>query len=339
MSEQKAIIPARNCPAPGLNRLLTVYCFGRATEEERRAVETHLLECNVCWKETQRLREAIRVLETDPTLPQTLRPVDLAQAFGISGRFDQVFGGHSRHALLCSAIYAGLYAVAVLVEVAYQFDQYRRIAIGLAPVAFFWVFITSLAGLWVDWRLTLGGSPKGWAASAGAFLASAAALFVFVAIFLPATPVTEMNWEAYTAQAAYLKTICYFLILQAIFLLPPFHFVLAMQRELREGRHRLALGLLTDEKMTVAPRGAIYPKFWVLAVLIFITIAISVFLHHNLVSNLKPGPHTNLFENLVQLRLILYFLLAAVCLVWYYRMLNELKRECLVATGGSRAQE
>jgi hypothetical protein len=39
----------------------------------------------------------------------------------------------------------------------------------------------------------------------------------------------------------------------------------------------------------------------------------------------------NLFAKLVQARLIFYFLLATVCLVWYCRMLNELKRECLMA--------
>ncbi len=331
MPEENSIIPTTQCLAPEVSALLTAYCFGRASEAQQRVVETHLLDCRVCWEETRRLEQAIQILDTDPTLPKTLTATDLAQTFGISSKLEALFGGHLIHALLCSTIYAALFAVAVLVEVAYHFDQHGRTGIKLAIVAFIWILATSLAGLWLDWRLTLRHTSNGWAVSAGIFLFSAAALFAFACLFLPTTAVTELNWQAYTAQAAYLKTICYFLILQAIFLLPSFHFVLAMQRELHEGHHRLALELLTGDKLSVAPRGTIYPKFSALAVLLFVTIAISLFLHHNLMGNLRPGQYMNLFANLVQLRLILFFLLAAVCLVWYYRMLNELKRECLLA--------
>jgi uncharacterized BrkB/YihY/UPF0761 family membrane protein len=93
----------------------------------------------------------------------------------------------------------------------------------------------------------------------------------------------------------------------------------------------LTLGLLTGEKLSVAPRGTLYPRFWALTILLFTTVAISLFLHHNLMSNLIPGPHTNLFANLILVRLLLCFLLVGVCLAWYYRILNELKRECLFA--------
>ncbi|MCW5968447.1 MAG: zf-HC2 domain-containing protein [Blastocatellales bacterium] len=331
MPEHNSLTAVQDCPDPGISRMLTAYCFGRATRAEREAVETHLLECRICWSETQRLLGAIHILETDPSIPGTLTPSDLAHTFGISGRLARAFGGHMMHVLLCSGIYAALYGVAVLVEVAYQFDKYGDTGMVMAAVAFVWIFLTTPAGLWTDWRLTREGSSKGWAASAGILLGAAAALFAIVSPYLPSGPVTELNWQAYTAQAAYLKAISYFMILQSIFLLPPFHFVLAMQRELKEGRHRLALGLLTGDKLSVAPRGSIYPRFWVLSMLIFITAGISVFLHHNLMGNLRPSPYMNLFANLVQARLILYFLLATVCLVWYYRMLNELKRECLMA--------
>ncbi len=39
----------------------------------------------------------------------------------------------------------------------------------------------------------------------------------------------------------------------------------------------------------------------------------------------------NLFTNLLQTRLALYFALGLECVVWYARALNEMKRECLAA--------
>lgn len=235
------------------------------------------------------------------------------------------------HALAASGLYAALYAVALLGEIAYQFDRYGRASLWVAAAIFSFVFITSLAGLAVDWKLTRDGSRKGIAASAAIFLGSAFLVFVGACLFLPTNPVTEMNWQTYTAQAAYLKDIVYFLVLLVIFLLPPFHFVLAMQRELQAGRHKSILSLLTGDKLSLTPRSVFYPRFWVLALILAVIVGVSVFLHHNLMSNLKPGEYMNLFANLIQARLILYYLLAAECLYWYYHALNELKRECVLA--------
>jgi hypothetical protein len=241
------------------------------------------------------------------------------------------FGGHWRHALFACGLYAALYAVALLVEVAYQFDRYGRAGLLLALVAFGWIFITALAGLAADWKLTLAGKSQGLAVSATVFLLSAFALFAGACLFLPGEPITQLSWQAYTAQAAYLKDIVYFLALETLFLLPPFHFVVAMQRELQAGRHRLASGLLSGDRLSVAPRGVIFPRFWVLALLLVVIVSVSVFLHHNLMSNAQPSPYLNLFANLIMARLILYYALATECLAWYYRALNELKRECLAA--------
>lgn len=273
----------------------------------------------------------MRVLQEDRSLLQTLTPAEIASALGLSGKLDSPFGGHLAHALAASGLYAALYAVALLGEIAYQFDRYGRASLWVAAAIFSFVFITSLAGLAVDWKLTRDGSRKGIAASAAIFLGSAFLVFVGACLFLPTNPVTEMNWQTYTAQAAYLKDIVYFLVLLVIFLLPPFHFVLAMQRELQAGRHKSILSLLTGDKLSLTPRSVFYPRFWVLALILAVIVGVSVFLHHNLMSNLKPGEYMNLFANLIQARLILYYLLAAECLYWYYHALNELKRECVLA--------
>jgi len=290
-----------------------------------------LLECECCWREVQRLGSAVRVLDTDRSLLQSLTPADVAAAFGISGRLDFPFGGHRWHALIACGLYAALYPIALLGEVAYQFDRYGRAGLAAAAVAFLWIFATSFLGLAVDWRLTIRGSNKGLAASVAIFLLAALVLFAGACLVLPPNPITESVRQAYTAQAAYLKDIIYFIILKNIFLLPPFHFVLTMQRELQAGRHRLALELFSGGRLSVAPRGTFFPRFWVLLLFFVVIVSISIFLHTNLMDHLKPAPFMNLFSNLILTRLLLYYALAAECLFWYYRSLNELKRECLAA--------
>lgn len=331
MNNPQIIARTPECSAPEINLLLTAYCFGRASESERQSVEAHLLECECCWRETRRLASAIRVLDEDRSLLESLTPADVATVFGISGKLDLPFGGHRWHALTGGGLYAALFAVALPGEVAYQFDRYGRAAMAMAGVAFVWMFAAALAALAADWRLTTKDSNKGLAASMAVLLLAALAIYGGACLILPPEPITRLAQQAYTAQAAYLKDIIYFLILEVIFLLPPFHFVLTMQRELQAGRHRMALGLLGGDRLALAPRGAFFPRFWVLLLLFGLIVGISVFLHTNLMDHLKPAPFMNLFSNLILARLALYYALAAECLFWYYRALNELKRECLAA--------
>jgi hypothetical protein len=329
MAENNLAIRPSTCSAPELNKLVTAYCFGRAAERERAAFEAHLLECNCCWREVQRLKSAIQVLHSERDLLRSISASDLATAFGISAKLPSPLAGHHWHVVASGAIYALLYAVAFLGEIAYEFDRYGSAALKLAPLICCWIFGTSVVGLAVDWKWTLQGSRKGLVLSAAIFLLAAMTLFAAACWFLPASPITQLRLPAYTAQAAYLKDIGYFLTLAALFWLTPFHFVVAMQKELQAGRHRLALGLLAGDKLSVAPRGAIFLKPWVLSLLLAVIVIIALLLHFNLFSNLRPTPYMNLFAHLIQTRLILCSALGIECLAWYYRALNELKRECL----------
>ncbi|MGH9840905.1 MAG: hypothetical protein ACREEM_19190 [Blastocatellia bacterium] len=330
-NDDQPLARSRQCMAPELNRLLTSFCFGHASEREQAQVRAHLLECDVCWEEAQRLESAVRVLRSDRSLAQSLTPRDVATAFGISSKLELPFGGHLWHALAACGLYAALYAVALVVEIAYQFDRYSHSAIPSAVVAFIWIWGTSIAGLAADWKLTERSSARGWLCSFAIFLISALILFAGASFYLPKTPVTEMTMQAMTAPAAYLKTITYFLVLKSLFLLPPFHFVLAAQRELQAGRHQMILNLLAGDKLSVTPRGSIYLRTWFLIGLLIVMACIAMFLPFNLVNNLRQAPYMNLFTNLLQTRLMLYFALGLECVAWYARTLNEIKRECVAA--------
>lgn len=312
-----------------MGRLLTAYCFGRASEAERQQVEAHLLECNSCWREAPRLSAAVQVLETDRSLIATATPADIARAFGISSRLELSWGGHRWHVHISSLLYAALYAVGMLGEIAYEFDRYWPRGRWAALTIGGWMFAGSLAALAVDWRLVLTGSRRGMLAALAVFGVTIATAYAGACQFLPNVAVTQLNWETYSARTAYLKDIGYFLFILPLFVLWPFHFVLAMQRELRAGRHTAGLALLGGDKLSVPPRDAFYLRPWLLAALIVVMIGVSLPLHHSLMDNAQPGPYKSLFANLILARLLIYYALAAECLAWYYRALNELKRECL----------
>ena len=243
-----------------------------------------------------------------------------------SGSF---LGEHLRFVLASGALYGLLYAVALLVEVAYRFDYYGRGALLLAPIVLLWAGAVSVGGLAADWWLTQSGRRGGLASSLAIALLGIGALVAGVWLYLPPVPITQLDIQAYTAQAAYLKTVSYFLFLQLFFLLLPFHFVMVMQRELREGRHRSALDLLTGNRLSLAPRGVAFISSRALTLMLALIVVVSLFLHHSLMSHLQPTQFMNLFANLIFVRLILYNALGGVCLWWYYHALNELKRECL----------
>ena len=142
---------------------------------------------------------------------------------------------------------------------------------------------------------------------------------------------TRAAFQTYTAQAAYLKSLFYYVPFAAVFLFLPFHFVLTMQREFAAGRHNAGFRLLTGAPTAVPPRGTVFPKFWVLVGLLLTGIIISIPMAAHLLDNLQPAPFMNLFIHLLQIRWLLYLGLGVECLVWYYSALAELKREAVAA--------
>ena len=317
------------CSLADSDRYVANYCFNDLTEEERRAFESHLLECDVCWSRVQQLAPAINILRADQSLGEDTTASDMLSVLGISARLDWPFGGQLWHVVVSCGLLALLYSVALFVEIAYQFDRYGPLALKVAPLIFLWIMSTSLAGLAADWRQTRLGKTTGLLFSVPIFIGASLLLYAALGLFLPTYPITQANFQTYSAYGAYLKSIYYFLPLAIIFLVLPFHFIVSMQREMRAGRHRFVLALVTGKRWSVAPRGAIYLKVWALGLILAGAAIVSLALTAHLLENLKPGIYMNLFIQLVEWRFLLYFALGLECLLWYYRSVNEIKRECL----------
>jgi len=316
-----------DCKWPATPEAITTYCFGEATEEERYRFEVHLLECSHCWREVQRLDALIRAIQGNKSITQAFN-ADLVGMIGISGKLRTRLAGHLPHALVASAVYAGMLAVSILMEIAFRYDVFATMAWTLAPLVSLWGIGTTLLALTADWKLTVSGRKSGLAVSALLLAAAGLVLYAAVRPFLPAYPVTEASFQTWTAQAAFLKDCLYCTIFTAAFVLVPFHFIVTMQGELTSGRHRSALELLSAGKYAIAPRGAPYIRVWLLAALFILGALYSIISTAHLLEALKTTAFSNLFVHTIEIRWLLFVALGIECCWWYYAALNELKREC-----------
>ena len=264
---------------------------------------------------------SIQAASLPPDIPDSVTPA----------RRSPPLEGHWRYALLASGLYAMLYGETIVLEVAYQFDFFGRKALVIAPLVFCWVFATFLSGLVVDWRRTVDGRSGGLALVASMTFGSAVVLQLVLLRALPEAGITEQaGRQPWSAQAAYLKNVVlYFLPLAIFYILLPFHFVFALQRDLRAKRHGWVLAFLAGERKAAAPEGAIYLRVGWLAIALFAAAFLSVVMTQDLFDHLKPNPHKTLFMHLALGRTLLLFGTALLCLLWYSRALNEIKRECL----------
>lgn len=229
-----------------------------------------------------------------------------------------------RTAISC-ALYSAMFAVALPLEVAYKWDLLGRMALFLTLPVFVWMLFTSILGLKIGERLTMKGKKGGLAVALGTFVAATILLLIGLSFFLPTVPITESLIQPYPAQAAYLKDAGSFLILAFFFLLLPSHFVFALQHALALDHREDIPGVLGEQVITAVARRTLYPRFWFLSLLLILFALIAIAGTAHLLDHLKPGPHMNLFVELLYLRGILYFGLGLFCLMWYYHELNDLR--------------
>ena len=316
-----------SCSWPGAGDSVTSYCFGGASDKERYRFEAHLIDCPHCWREVQRLDTIIQSIQADRRVTERF-DAELVGTIGISASFGRYLAGHRLDALVATLLYALIAASAVFLEIAFQYDRFAPIAWTWATIIFAWTAATTLVVLTLDWRSTRAGRNSGLVVSACLLAVAGALQYISFRAFLPAYPITEASFQTWTAQAAFLKDVVYSAAFTAVFLLVPFHFVLAMQRELSSGRITIASELLSGGKLAVAPRGAPYLRVWLIGGLLVFGAAYSIVSSSHLLEALRVTEYTNFFIHILQIRWLLFLVLGLESSWWYYSAINELKREC-----------
>ncbi len=236
-----------------------------------------------------------------------------------------LFKAHPWHVLGSCAIYSSAFVAVLFLEMAYAAEQPWKLTKLLGPVVFVWVLLTSIGALSIDWKLTTRGSAAGLPLLVLSFIAAALVLYAGLALFLPTMPVTEATFPTQTAQGAYVKNIVlYFLPLAIVFLLIPFHFVVALRKEIVENPAK-ARNLLLNKRRSSAPSNTVYIQPRTLGLLLLFAGVVALPGNFWLLEHLRAGPNMNRFTLLVMLRLLLYLGLGAESLLWYSRTLNEFK--------------
>lgn len=320
------------CAAPAVGQYLTPYCFGDATEAEREAFAAHLIDCDSCWEEVQQLEAAIRVVREDSSMIEPVVAADAVAVLGLSPRLNSAFGGHSGYVMAASAGYAVLCVLGLCAEVAYQFDRYVYDVLRVVPVLLLTVFAASVTAFALAWWRTRNGKTDALAWSILSILLGVGLGFGAGAAVLPATPIVQASFQTFTAQAGYLKSLLQTLPLSVFMMLMPFQFIVTLQRELKAGRYQITRDLLGGAAEAIPPRGSVFVRVRTLVALVAILVCVGLYMLSHLLENLQPARYANLFTLIAQFRAVVYFTLAVVSLVWYYRTLNELRREATVMT-------
>jgi len=242
------------------------------------------------------------------------------------GRRQGTFQEFAVQVIIACVMYAGLYAVSLLVETAYAFERYQRTSSWVACAIFLWILATTLVAIFADWSLTEKGAPHGTTVAILIMTSAAGALFIVMGSFLPESAITLFSFQGFAAHAAYFKSESYFLILAVAFVALPFHFIVRVQQEIRAGRTDVARDLLSRRLILRSSPVIVYPRPSVMMILLIVAGFWSLFSVAHLFEHLLPSPYMGRYMNLLQIQRLMYFALGFECLAWYYTALGRLDR-------------
>jgi len=325
-SEGLVLFEPQGCSAPELYEPVTSYCFGQVDEGTRRIVEAHLHECWICQRQTVRFKAVIDILRHDPALMNPLSHADIAAVFGLSAKIHLPFGGHWWLVVVSCVLYALLYVSTLWIEIGLQLDRYAKGSAKGSPIIFALMFVTTYVSLKFCWRRVVQGTP--------------ALIFSFLVLLAPMLVAYGLSWwilprepvnGASNPQQIVIQSYNCFLALITICLLIPFHFVLSVQRELFEGKHRAIFLVLKRDKSAAVPRGSIYLPMWFPLTLLIMQAYTIVTAQFRFFDMIPPGGYRTFYITLWAISWFAFYAFGVGWLAWYYWTLNELKRECLIA--------
>ena len=317
------------CERPELAATITAYCFGDISEQERSVFEAHLLDCDSCWREVDRLSQGVQMLRSDPNLKQTLVTPELFSAFGISRGLDRPFGGHLAYVIVVAVLYGLEWTVGIWTELGYSYERFGELAWMLSGPVAIWVSATTILSLRSNTNETSAQSSAGLARSGLFMIGGLAILTIALILLLPSDRTIQASIQTRSASGGYLKDAIFLFLPLLVFVLPPFHTVLALQRELRAGRSEQVMRIVIRASDAIVPRGVWYLSPRLLAAVLFVLGAFKIVGMNYMLDALAPGPYANLFTVASYTSTALWCGIALVSLAWYSSCLNELKREAV----------
>jgi DNA-binding winged helix-turn-helix (wHTH) protein len=221
-----------------------------------------------------------------------------------------LLGSHAVFVVVTSTLYGTLFWVAMLLEVAYQFDVYGDLAVVFGFAAMMINTIALASALRIA-ENQVQARRKALLFGLGILLAGVIASALLASICLPNAPVTLTKLQAQPALAAFVKNVLvYFLPVGVFVLLIPFYFVVSRQAK-------------AAKLIAAMPADALFIPPSALLVVCLATMIYSLVTTFYLLDNLQTATYHGLFVSLVFLRFFTYFGLILGGLLWYRATLNN----------------
>lgn len=325
-----------DCAEPDLRRFLAAYCYRDLSTPEHDRFTAHLLECDACWDEVRRLEAAVAALRAQRHDHRAAILRDLEILTGPSSRLEEPLGGHGI-VLVCLALFFGLLSgLAFLTEFVYSYEVLGIAGVLLAGGVAAWAAGGALVLFWVAWRREAAARPGSAALLAGGLIA-VTALAACAVFALPSRPLIDASFQTYPAPLGYVKTL-FWTVFPALVLLPlPVGIVAVLTRELKAGRHKGVLLVVTRHPIGLAPRGHLLLPPAALAIAASALVALDFVGMSHILDALRAGPYMAYFMAARWARFASLSAFVLVALLWYIWALTAIRREALA--GASAAPE
>lgn len=238
-------------------------------------------------------------------------------SFSTSKHLIYSIGEHSNFVLINSLMFGVLFWVALLLEIAYQFEKYGPSALLLGLPLVLFITITSVTAL--AWTGQLVRKNDQGAFFFGLLFFSSISVLSYLSLtpFLPNEKITVAIWlQTQPASAAFFKNaVIYFLPLGVFFLLVPFYLVSRLKTEISNAK---TIGPWRIIAIVVA---IMLSLFWLAALIYSLNSTFYLF------DNLRTGDFHFLFVVLALLRFSLWFGISLAGLIWFILWILKLKDE------------
>jgi hypothetical protein len=200
-------------------------------------------------------RVAVRVNRGGDRLRPVVPIAGVVSLLGMSGRLARPLGGHLAYAVSISVAFGLLWAVAIWSELGYSYDRFGQLAWILSPPTGLSATAVLLLALWINVKATRAGTSRGLWYAGTVVLVGLSAVVAVNMVPLPEERTIQASFETRTASAGLFKDALVLFAPLLIFILPPFHTVVRLQRELTVGAHERVRALLTRQPDAVWPPG------------------------------------------------------------------------------------